>query len=270
MSQVNDPNSIERLLRQLDQDFMGWDDPPHRLLHALERNELILYAQPILALHGAQQFCMAEVLVRLQEDEAAFLPPGGFLPLFEHFHLMPQLDAWVARQAVGLLAQAPRVPGLCINISMQTLSDAEFVPELASLLTHSKVPPAALVIEISEIDALERAGLVNAFITSVRALGCRLTLEGFGRRALSLTPLNTLRPDFAKIDGGIVRSLHFSPSSRKKLNAIVRIAQAIGVALIGEGVESDASLAHLRAAGVGYAQGFGIQVPAPIRLIIGC
>jgi len=270
MSQVNGPESIERLLRQLDQDFMGWDDPPNRLLNALERNELILYAQPILALRGAPQFCMAEVLVRLQEDEAVFLPPGGFLPLFEHFRLMPQLDRWVAHQAVGLLAQAPRVPGLCINLSTQTLSDPEFVPELASALTRSKVSPASLIIEISEIDALERVQLVSGFIACVRAIGCRLTLEGFGRRSISLSPLTLLRPDFVKVDGGIVRSLAFSPSSRKKLAAVVSIAKAVGIALIGEGVETDESLAQLRAAGVDYAQGFRIQVPAPIRLIIGC
>ena len=270
MATLNAPDDVEVLLRELDQDFMGWDDPPNRLVRALERDELVLYAQPILALGGAQTFAMAEVLVRLQDDDAVFLPPGGFLPLFEHFGLMPRLDRWVAHQAVGYLAQSPRLPCLCIHISTQTLADPEYVPALAAELARQKVSPASLVNEISEDDALECADLVHAFSASIRAIGCRLTVDGFGRRSVSLAPLKTIRPDFVKVDGGIVRSLHINQSSRKKLNAIAHIAKVVGFALIGEGVEREETLAHLRDAGVDYAQGFGIQVPAPIKLIIGC
>ncbi len=268
MPQLNVPHDVEVLLRQLNQDFMGWDDPPRRLLRALERDELVLYAQPILALRAEQNFPMAEVLVRLQEDDAVFLPPGGFLPLFEHFQLLPQLDRWVARQSVARLARLPRVPRLCINISTQTLSDLEFVPELLSEFARSKVPPGSLVIEISEDDVLERPDVVDAFFASLRVIGCQLAIGGFGRRSVSLTALATMRPDFVKVDGGIVRSLHLGQSSRKKLSAMVSIAKTVGFALIGEGVEVRETLADLREAGVDYAQGFGIRVPAPISLII--
>ena len=77
-----------------------------------------------------------------------------------------------------------------------------------------------------------------------------------------------MRPDYVKVDGGIVRGLHHGLSSGKKLGAIVGFAKAVGFELIGECVETDETLAHLREAGVAYAQGFGIQVPAPINLII--
>lgn len=197
-----------------------------------------------------------------------FCPPGGFLPLFEHFQLLPQLDRWVVRQSVAHLARLPRVPRLCVKISPQTLSDPEFVPELASELARSKVSPGALVIEISEQDLLERSNDVDAFFASVRGIGCQLAISGFGRRSVSLTSLTTMRPDFVKVDGGIVRSLRVGQSSRKKLGAMVSMAKVTGFALIGEGVETNETLADLREAGVDFAQGFGIQVPAPIRLII--
>ena len=247
---------------------MGWSDPPKRLLRAIERDELVLYAQPILALRGEQSFPMAEVLLRLQDDDAVFLPPRGFLPLFEHFGLTSKLDRWVARQTLVHLARSPRVPCLCINISSQTLADPEFISELASELARLIVSPASLVIEISEHDALDRPDVVTAFIACVRAIGCRVSVTGFGRRSASLASLNTMRPDFVKVDGGIVRSLHINQSSRKKLNAIVSVANVVGFALIGECVEQNETLAHLRDAGVDYAQGFAIQVPAPINLII--
>jgi len=268
MATLNAPDDVEVLLRQLNQDFMGWDDPPRRLLRALERDDLVLYAQPILALRGEQTFPMAEVLVRLQDDDAVFLPPGGFLPLFEHFQLLPQLDRWVARQAVARLARKPRVPRLCINISTQTLSDPEFVAELAAEFARSNVSPGSLVIEISEHDVIERPDVVDAFVASLRAIGCQFAISGFGRRSVSLTALTAMRPDLVKVDGGIVRSLRLGHSSRKKLTAMVSIAKAAGFALVGEGVETDETLADLREAGVDYAQGFGIQVPAPISLII--
>ena len=263
------PHDIEVLLRELNQDFMGWNDPPKRLSRALERDELVLYAQPILALRAAEEsFPMAEVLVRLQDDDAIFLPPRGFLPLFEHFQMLAQLDLWVVRQSLARLARKPRVPCLCINISSQTLSDAAFVRGLAAELERSEVPPASLVLEISEDDLLDRPDVVDAFIASIRALGCRFAVSGFGRRSVSLSALTTLRPDFVKVDGGIVRSLPQAQSSSKKLGAMVSMAKAVGFELIGECVETNEILARLRETGVGYAQGFGIQVPAPISLII--
>ena len=268
MPQAILPHDIEVLLRELNQDFMGWADPPGRLSRALERDEFVLYAQPILSLRDGQNFPMAEVLVRLQEDEAAFLPSGGFLPLFEHFQMSPQLDLWVARQSVARLARKPRVPCLCINLSSQTLSDQAFLRGLQSELERAKVPPRSLVVEIGEHDVLDRPELVTAFIAALRAVGCRIAISGFGRRSVSLSALTTMRPDFVKVDGGIVRSLHFGQSSRKKLSAMVGIAKAVGFELIGEGVEVAETLTHLRDAGVDYAQGFGIQVPAPISLII--
>lgn len=268
MTQSNVPHDVEVLLRQLNQDFMGWYDTPRRLLRALEGDELVLYAQPILALRGEQAFPMAEVLVRLQDETAVFLPPGGFLPLFEHFGLMPRLDLWVARQAVARLERSPRVSCLCINIATPTLGDPEFIPELASALERSKVKPASLVIEVSERDVIERPDRVGAFFDSLRAIGARVAIEGYGGRSITLTPLTTLRPDFVKIDGLIVRSLGLGLSAGKKLGAVVSIAKAVGFSLIGAGVEMRDTLSHLREAGVDYAQGYGIQVPAPISLII--
>ncbi len=269
MPHIDDQQDAERLLRQLDQEFMGWDDPAARLMQALERDELVLYAQPVLALREPETFPMAEVLVRLREQGAILLPPGGFLPLFEYFRLMPELDSWVVHQAVACLAQSPRVPCLSINVSAQTLADPDFIPELAASLARAKVSPASLIFEISEHDALERAEPVRRFAESTRALGCRFTIDGFGRHSVSLAPLNALRPDFIKVDGVIVRGLPDSPGSRNKLNAIMRISKVIGCSVIGECVEKDGPLEHLRAAGVEYAQGFGIQVPAPIKVVIG-
>src|SRR5712692_5520927 len=269
MSQISERQDSDRLFNQLDREFTGWDDPATLLMQALEQDELALYAQPILALREPEGFPMAEVLVRLRQEEATLLPPGGFFPLFEHFRLMPELDRWVAHQAMTRLAQRSSVPCLSINISAQTFSDPEFFPGIAAEFARTKVSSASLAFEISEQDALERPAAAKQFAESARAIGCRLMIDGFGRRAVSLAPLKALRLDYVKVDGVIVRSLDTSQTSRTKLNAIVRIGQLIAFGVIGECVEKEETLAHLRAAGAGYAQGFGIHQPAPIEVVMG-
>lgn len=248
----------------MDRQLVGWDDPVARLRRALERNELVAYAQPVVALRGPVPVAFAEVLVRLREEERALLPPGEFLPVFEHFGMMRHLDAWVVRRAIDRLARGARVPRLSINVSDQTLDDAEFASFIAAELQRAGVKADALVFELDEKDVLARPAVAAQFAVSLREIGCRTLIDGFGRRAVSFAPLTALRVDYVKVDGVIVRKLGSSDMARSKLNAIVLVGDATGVAVIGESVESPEPLAQLKAAGVGYAQGFGLQPPAPL------
>ena len=75
---------------------------------------------------------MAEVIVRMREEEQALLPPGDFLPVFEHYKMMPQLDRWVVRHTARHLMGGSRIPRFMINVSTQTLTDAQFAPFVAT------------------------------------------------------------------------------------------------------------------------------------------
>src|SRR5262245_26962966 len=118
----------EDFLKQADTALTGWANPAAHLREALEKNDFELYCQPMLALSGAAagSYPLGEVLVRLREEETALLPPGEFLPAFEHYRMMPELDRWVARHAVKRLLAGSRIDCLTLNISTQTLADAEF------------------------------------------------------------------------------------------------------------------------------------------------
>jgi|SRR5438105_5436052 len=260
MAQIDDPRYLQKLEKQL----TGWDDPPGRLMQALERDELELFAQPIVELIEAQPIAMAEVLVRMREEEQALLPPGMFLPVFEYCGMMHELDRWVARHVIARLARGSRVPRFTINISAQTLGDADFMPDIAAALESAKVPPAALAFEISEADMLLRPSAAKQFAAAARKLGVALILESFGRSAASFQPLRAMGVTYVKIDGVIVRELAASQVARNKLEAIVRIGEATGIGLIGECVETREALEELKAKGVRYAQGFGIAAPSRI------
>lgn len=255
----------DKFLEQMDHELTGWGDLAERLERALHHDELLLYAQPIESLRERGTFPIAETLVRLREEEAAMLPPGAFLPVFEHCGMMPELDRWVIHRVIAALARGSRVPKFSINISAQTLGDAGFSHALAKDLERAGVSPDALVFEIDENDLLARPDAAARFSAAVKAIGCRLLFDGFGRRSVSFEPLKTLRVDYVKVDGVIIRKLASSDVARSKLNAISRVGEVIGVGVIGECVEDDNVIALLKTAGVGYAQGFGISVPQAIE-----
>lgn len=262
---VSEPTATEsRLIAEMDRQLVGWDDPVGRLRRALEGNELIAYAQPVRALRDGEPVAFAEVLVRLREEERALLPPGDFLPAFEHFQMMRDLDAWTSRCAIARLAEGACVPRLSVNVSDQTLGDEDFAAYIAAELSRARVSPDALVFEVDERDALARPAVASRFALAMKEVGCKTLIDGFGRRAVSFAPLTALRVDYVKVDGVIVRKLGNSDLARSKLNAIVVVGNATGVAVIGESVEAPEALAQLKAAGAGFAQGFGVQPPAPL------
>jgi EAL domain-containing protein (putative c-di-GMP-specific phosphodiesterase class I) len=259
----------DKFLREADGQLTGWTDPIARLSAALEKNELTLYCQPMRALQGAPGYPLAEVLVRLREEEKALLPPGEFLPIFEHYRMMPQLDRWVSRGVVQRLARGSKVPRFSINVSGQTLEDAEFPRFVADELAAARVPPRSVLFEIDEPDALGKPEAAARFAAALKASGIGVMIDGFGRRAASFGPLKTLRAEFIKVDGSIVRRLLTSETAANKLKAVVRVGAAAGFGVIAECVEEQDILARLQALDVGYAQGFGVYRPHPIDSVAG-
>lgn len=254
-------------MQNADSDLAGWNEPAERLRHALARDELALFCQPIAALTGAVRFPMAEVLIRLREEEKALLPPGEFLPVFEHYRLMPDLDRWVTRKVLQHVAAGSRIPRFAINVSSQTIEDATFPKAVAMELVGAGIPGSALLFEIGENETLARLDACVRFATAVRAVGCGITVSGFGRRSASFLPLKSLRADYVKVDGAIVRKLLTADAAEAKLRAILRVGEVMGFQVVAEMVEEQDILTRLKALGVAYAQGFGIQQPHPIESI---
>jgi EAL domain-containing protein (putative c-di-GMP-specific phosphodiesterase class I) len=243
----------------------SWREPREQLRQALAGDELALYCQPIVALTGTGGFPIAEVLVRLRQEEAALIPPGEFLPVFEHHGLMPELDRWVVRHAARHLSKGSRVPRLSVNISSQSLADATMPKAIGMELVTAGVAASALLFEIDEADSLERLAVAERFARGIRTVGCGLMLDGFGRLSTSFSALKALQVDFVKIDGSIVRKLLKDAGAESKLRAIQRVGEAMGFKLVAEMVEDQDILMRLKALGVAHAQGFGICQPHPIE-----
>ena len=265
MAEKKEIDDSGAFLLKMDGQLLGWEHPAARLREALDYDHFRLYGQPVLALSGQTGIALAEVLVRLREEEARLLPPGDFLPAFEHYRMMGELDRWVVRNALRRLGQGTGPKKLSINVSAQTIEEPGFAPFVAMQLRLAQLEPASLVIEIDENDALDRRAACERFAAEVKGVGCQILLDGFARRAVTFEPLKALLADHVKVDGSIIRNVRRSGSAAAKLKAIVRIGQNTGLGVIAECVEDDAILAALREFGVGYVQGFGVGRPAPLE-----
>lgn len=258
-----------KFFEQMDQELTGWSEPGARLLAALDNDELTLYCQLILAMSGAEHYPMAEVLVRLRLEERSLLPPGEFLPVFEHYKLMPQLDRWVVRTLARRLKRGAKVPRFTVNLSRQTLEDPDFPDYVAAQMRDTGIAPGSMLFEIDEADLLARPRAAELLGLALAKIGSGTLIDGFGRRAVSFAPLTGMRVAFIKVDGSITRQVLASARAETKMKAIVQIGAATGIGVIAECVEEQDVLARLRALGAGYAQGLGISRPQPIEDIAG-
>jgi len=263
-----DKRPKERILSDTGSQLAGWREPLEALRRALAKDELTLFCQPIVALAAAGGFPMAEVLVRLRQEERALMPPGEFLPVVEQYGLMPELDRWVVRHVVRHISNGSRIPRFSINVAGQSLADEAFPKAVAMELVSAGVSGAALLFEIDEADSLARLAAAERFARGIRAVGCGLMLDGFGRRSASFSALKALQVDYVKVDGSIVRKLLTDAAAERKLRAIQKVGETMGFKLIAEMVEDQDILMRLKALGVACAQGFGICQPHPMELLI--
>jgi EAL domain-containing protein (putative c-di-GMP-specific phosphodiesterase class I) len=269
MAEKEQSGEENRLLKKMEGELLGWDEPAKHLREALDQDHLCLYVQPIVSLRqedpSARSIAMVEILVRLREEEARMLPPGDFLPAFEHFRMMAELDRWVLRRALRKLAGGGQVHTISVNASAQTLEEPGFAAFAASQLRETGVNPASLVIEIDESDMLDRRAAAERFAAETKGIGCRLMVDGFARRSVTFDALRALRADYVKVDGSVIRKITRSTAAAAKLKAIQRVGEMIGMGVVAECVEEEAVIGALKMMKVGYAQGFGVGRPEPIE-----
>jgi EAL domain-containing protein (putative c-di-GMP-specific phosphodiesterase class I) len=243
-------------------------NPAGYLRSALKLNQFVLYCQPVTSLKRAVEFPMAEIFVRMREEEHALLPPGEFLPVFQTFGMMPELDRWVLRETIRHGLEGSAVKSFCLNIGRQTIGDSKFLDFVAHEIRSAAFAPERLTFEVSEATAGASLVAARRFADGVRHIGARLAIQDFRCDKASLNVFQLLRANYAKVDGGIVRKLRSSGATRSCVEAVVKAIASAGAQSIAESVEDGETLSVVRQLGFDYAQGFGIFIPAPIRTVL--
>ncbi|MFL9991802.1 EAL domain-containing protein [Paraburkholderia sediminicola] len=207
-----------------------------------------------------------ELLLRMVDEQGQLVPPMAFIPACERYNLMPTLDRWVIDAGFAELGRLRRANqadiAVCgLNLSAASLSDDQLSEHIRERAAHHGIPLDIVCFEITETAAISNLTQATSFIRQLQAMGCRFALDDFGAGMSSFAYLKHLPAEYIKIDGGFVREMFDDPINMVVIEAIQRIAQAMGMKTVAEWVDSDEALTHLRELGVDYAQGYGVARP---------
>ena len=233
------------------------------LRQAVEGDELVLYYQPKIDLrdHGPLH---VECLVRWIHATRGFVPPDQFIPFAEQTGYISVITEWVIRKALVQL-RAWRTAGLAmnlsINISTRDLMNAAFPAQLSAMLAESDCLADWIVLEITETSILDDPAHAQANIDRLHAQGCRISIDDFGTGYSSLAYLRRLRVDELKIDKSFVIGMATDPSDAVIVRSTIDLGHHMGLKVVAEGVETDATLRSLQALGCDMAQGYLMSRP---------
>ncbi len=237
------------------------------LSHAVERDELVLHYQPIVDLRDGR-ITGFETLLRWMHPERGLVPPSEFIPLAEATGLIVEMGAWVlheaCRQAAAWrhLAPSGRAPSIAVNLSLRQVTEPGVVGIVAHALAASGLPPEALHLEITESVLMEEGDATIATLDALKALGVVLVLDDFGTGYSSLAYVRRFPIDVLKVDRSFIADLDTGGADAFTIvNAIVRMADGLRVAVIAEGIERPEQIEVLRDVGCHIGQGYYFATP---------
>jgi diguanylate cyclase (GGDEF)-like protein len=225
--------------------------------------ELCLYYQPVFDLETGEPDG-AEALVRWNHPTRGFISPGEFIPVAERSGLIVPLGTWVLREACRALAESRAVEAINVNVAVRQLREANFVDEVAAILSETGLTSRNLILEVTESSVVD-GRQVQETLQALHEMGVRLALDDFGTGQSSLSLLRAFPVDVLKLDKSFVDGVA-DGADRGRVAvaaAVAQLAEHLGLKAVAEGIESEAQLERLRAMGYHYGQGFLMGRPAP-------
>ena len=238
---------------------LAWNE---RIEHALERNLLRLHFQGVYRTSSGAMTHL-EVLVRMvdEADPAQCILPDQFIGHAEKSGKILEIDRWVVRESIALLAAHPRLPALAINISGRSFDDPDLPGFITAELARRGVAPQRLLVELTETAAISDLRDAERFIDALRRTGCTLCLDDFGSGFASFAYLKQLKVGVLKIDGLFIRNLPREYDNQVFVRSIIEVARSMGQKTVAEFVEDAETLKLLREYGVDFVQGYYLDRP---------
>jgi diguanylate cyclase (GGDEF)-like protein/PAS domain S-box-containing protein len=236
------------------------------LRHALARDEMRLVYQPEVSL-ATGRIMAVEALLRWHHPDRGVISPAKFIPIAEQSGLIVPIGEWVLREACRTAAEWRRETGvddltIAVNLSPRQLGAVNLVEVVAEALADACLPAESLCLEVTETALEADMDLALEALGRLKELGVRLAIDDFGIGYSSLKHLKQLLPvDIIKIDKSFVDGLVNRADDRAIVEAVVRLASALHVDAIAEGVEHAEQAAALRSLSCTYAQGYHFARP---------
>ena len=233
-----------------------------------ERGELVVHYQPLYAVADRAVVGM-EALVRWERPGHGLVPPDEFIPIAEESGVIVELGEWVLNEATRQLDEwRTTIDGagelfVGINVSGRQLLRPGFGETVLAALTRSGLPAAQLALEVTETMLLAGSDAPSVTLASLQQRGVRIVMDDFGTGYSSLSRLKDYPIDILKIDRSFIDRLGDEPDREPIVAAIIAMAHALDLAVVGEGVETEAALARLLALGCQLTQGYLLSRPIP-------
>jgi diguanylate cyclase (GGDEF)-like protein/PAS domain S-box-containing protein len=257
-SRFYDPSMNDLALRRLTLDA--------HLRRALERGELELHYQPQLDL-GSGQIDAAEALLRWRNPELGNVPPLDFIPLAEENGMIIPIGDWVIRTACAQ-AKEWRDHGLgvrrvAVNVSVAQFAQSNFADLIKTALEDAGLEPDGLELEVTEsLLAKDVEGSVRT-LNALREIGVQLSIDDFGTGYSSMSQLKHFPVDRLKIDRSFVKGVTSDPDDGAITMAVLSMAKSMNLAVVAEGVETQAQYEFFRERRCEQIQGYYLSRPIP-------
>jgi Predicted signal transduction protein containing sensor and EAL domains len=242
---------------------------PALLRAGLRRDEFSLVYQPIVRL-DTRQCVGAEALLRWRRRDGTLIRPDLFIPIAEESGIITSITRrildLIEREAPEFIMAFPRLY-VSINLSSRDLQSRDIVKRFNDLMHRSGIKPENLTVEATERGLIDVA-LATPIVHDIRAAGIRVAIDDFGTGYSSLSYLTQLQVDFLKIDKSFIDTIGTTAPTNTVVLHIIEMAKSLNLAMIAEGVETDAQAQFLRDRGVQFAQGFLYATPMSLEDLV--
>lgn len=208
-----------------------------------------------------------EALLRLNHPVHGNIPPAKFIPVAEESGLIVALGAWVldevCRQIAVWRAGGMGLVPVAVNVSPVQICRPDFASEVEESLRRHRIPPPGLELELTESLLIGSGEETQKQMKYLRGLGIRFSIDDFGTGYSSLSYLHRLRVDAIKLDRSFVQSIDTDEAARRLVQAMIGVAEGLGLGVIAEGVETEDQRTALIAAGCPTMQGYLFSRPRP-------
>lgn len=235
---------------------------------ALQRNEFLLYYQPVVNDRG--HMTGVEALLRWRHPSRGLVLPVEFIPVAEQSDLILAMGQWVLETACAQLVDWSAAPhtrdlSIAVNVSARQFRQTGFAKQIIALLRTSGANPRRLKLELTESLLVNDVEDAIAKMAELRALGVCFALDDFGTGYSSLAYLKRLPLDQLKIDRSFVTDVLTNPNDAAIARAILNLAQSLGLHVVAEGVETVGQRDFLLGCGCGAFQGYFFGRPQPLE-----
>ncbi len=228
----------------------------------IQKRKVLLYFQPIVRLSD-RKVLKYEALARLEDEDGTIYLPYQFLPAIIQTNTYRDFTKQVLEQAFQAIEHY-RIE-ISVNFNKSDLMDDEYFGTIKDALQKHHRLAHLLTFELLEGEELKLdETLIISRIRYLKAAGCRLALDDFGRGYSNLGYFLTIAPDILKIDGGIVKELTNSENAKKIVRGITIFCKTMKIEVVAEFVENEEIAKLLQSMGIEYAQGYLFGKPCPL------